>query len=98
MNTGPCPVCNGTARKPCPPDLQEYGKKYGWYGYDSDSDTVNCTNCGAQYQWGTATGSVRLNQNNEPCVHAYQVQNVGRCYNKYTCVHCGDVYHIDSSD
>ena len=98
MSTGPCPVCAGSARRPCPPNLRDYGVKYGWYGYDAHTDTVDCNNCGAQYQWGNATGSVRLNQHGEPCVHEYTSQLVSRCYTKYTCTHCGDEHHIDSGD
>jgi hypothetical protein len=36
--------------------------------------------------------------NNEPCVHEYTGKNLGRCYNGYTCRHCGDYHTIDSGD
>jgi transposase-like protein len=31
-------------------------------------------------------------------MHEYSVNNLGRCFNGYTCKHCGDYYTIDSSD
>lgn len=32
------------------------------------------------------------------CDHEFKSQNLGRCYNKYTCTKCGRFYTIDSSD
>ena len=32
------------------------------------------------------------------CRHQYDQQNLGRCYNAYTCVKCGDSFTVDSSD
>lgn len=32
------------------------------------------------------------------CVHTYNQQNLGRCYNAYTCTKCGDSFAVDSSD
>lgn len=32
------------------------------------------------------------------CEHRYNQKNLGRCYNEYTCVKCGDSYTVDSTD
>ncbi len=32
------------------------------------------------------------------CVHKYETQNLGRCWNRYTCKKCGHSYESDSSD
>lgn len=93
---GVCPVCAGTCRVAVPAQKQSYKKVI--QGYDADTDTIPCDNCGAQRQWGRATGEVRLNKSGEPCVHKYQSKNVGRCLTRYTCEHCGDSYQIDSGD
>ena len=97
-NMGPCPVCNGTGHMPCPDNLRSYGTSNGWYGYRVEDDTVDCRNCGAQYMFSKPTGQVRLNKDGVPCVHEYTGALAGRCYHRYTCKHCGDVYHIDSGD
>ncbi len=93
-----CPVCNGTGKMPCPERLRSYGKQYGWYGYDAETDTVDCTNCGAQYMYGRPSGKVRANKDGAPCTHSYTSSTVGRCLTQYTCIHCGDSYQIDSGD
>lgn len=98
MSTGICPICNGTGHMPCPDNIRTYGKRNGWYGYRADDDTVDCTNCGAQYQFSKPSGQVPLNKEGNPCVHDYDGFNAGRCYTKYVCKHCPDVYHIDSGD
>ena len=95
--TGACPVCSGTTRMPCPDHLRAYGKKNGWYGY-ADDDCIDCLNCGGQKQFGKPSGKVFLRQDGTPCVHEYTSQNLGRCYNGYTCKHCGDYYTVDSGD
>lgn len=94
MMQGTCPVCNGSGRVPAGND--EY-KSYR-AGYDKETDTHECTNCGGQYMFGKAKGKVRLNLEGVPCTHEYDYQLAGRCYHRYTCKHCGDVYHIDSGD
>jgi hypothetical protein len=96
MELGTCPVCNGSGRVAADPD-----KSYRVvYGYDKDTHTLMCCNCGGQYQFaGGPTGRVRLRKDNqEPCVHEYRGVNLGRCYYGYTCQHCGDYYTIDSGD
>lgn len=32
------------------------------------------------------------------CEHTWTTQNLGRCYNAYTCSKCGAYYTVDSSD
>ena len=86
-----CPVCNGTKEVP----ITDYDKQWSW---NKGKTHLPCRNCGAQYQWGNATGKVRLNKEGKPCVHKYESRTVGRCLNEYTCIHCNDRYQIDSSD
>ena len=98
MTKGICPVCNGSGHMPCPDNIRQYGIKNGWYGYRVEDDTVECRNCGAQYMMGRPTGEVRLRPDGTPCVHEYDVVTVSNCYHKHTCIHCGEVHHIDSGD
>ena len=93
-----CPVCNGSGHMPCPDNLRDYGRKYGWYDYRAEDDTVKCTNCGGQYMYGRPSGKVRANKDGAPCTHSYTSKTVGRCLTQYTCTHCGDSYQIDSGD
>jgi hypothetical protein len=48
--------------------------------------------------FGEPTGQVNLREDGTPCEHEYTGKTLGRCYNGYTCNHCGDYYTIDSSD
>lgn len=93
---GPCPVCNGTTREPITDERRPFAKNYS--GYDKETDTVGCGNCGGQYQWGKPSGQVRLRPDGSPCNHHYDGMNVGRCLTQYDCRHCGDSYKIDSGD
>lgn len=94
MEHGICPVCNGSGRVPA----GDYKYKNVIAGYDKESDTLRCTNCGGQYMYGNPKGIVRLDQDGEPCRHEYTSKTVGRCLTEYTCKHCGDRYQIDSGD
>ncbi len=94
MEYGTCPVCNGSGRKAA----GDYKYKHVIAGYDKDTDTLACTNCGGQYMWGSPKGQVRLNKDGQPCKHTYPSQTVGRCLTEYTCSECGDRYQIDSGD
>lgn len=96
MEKGCCPVCNGSGRVPVPESMARYKNVIA--GYDKDTDTFGCTNCGAQYMYGRATGQVRLREDGTPCKHEYTSKTVGRCLTEYTCKHCGDRYQIDSGD
>lgn len=95
-----CPVCNGTCRQPADTfgASAQYARKNGWYGYDKETDTVDCRNCGSQYMWSKPTGMVRTRPDGTACEHSYTSKTVGRCLTEYTCTHCGDRYQIDSSD
>ena len=95
METGVCPICDGTTRVPYDGDAR-YKKVIA--GYDEDTDTLPCRNCGGQYMFGRPKGTVALNREGEPCVHTYQSENAGRCLTRYTCIHCGDRHTIDSGD
>jgi hypothetical protein len=89
-----CPVCNGSGRKPA----GDYAYKNVIAGYDKETDTLPCTNCGGQYMYGTPRGEVRARADGTPCTHEYTSKTVGRCLTQYICKHCGDSYQIDSGD
>lgn len=96
---GECPVCNGTGRMPCPDNLRQYGVAHGWYGYDKETDTVDCTNCGAQKMFEKSSGLVRLDFGGVPCTHDYTATGGRwRCTTDYHCPKCGDSFMIDSGD
>ena len=94
MEYGTCPVCNGSGRVPAGDNKY----KHVIAGYDRDTDTFGCTNCGGQYMWGQPKGQVRLNRDGVPCTHRYTSRTVGRCLTEYTCTECGDRHQIDSGD
>ena len=98
MRQGTCPACNGSGHMPCPENLRQYGKSYGWYGYRAADDTVTCTNCGGQTMEGQATGQVPLREDGTPCLHEYTGRKIGNCLHRYTCKHCGYSHDIDSGD
>jgi transcription elongation factor Elf1 len=94
-----CPTCEGTKRV-APTDYhRSFLDKYPtWFGYDAETDTVSCNNCGGRGQYATATGKSYLREDGTPCVHKDASRSIGRCYTEYTCIHCGHSYTIDSSD
>ena len=96
MNKGVCPVCNGSGRMPLSDFAQRF--KHVLAGYDAETDTLRCDNCGGQYMYGRPTGEVRLREDGTPCKHVYESKTIGRCLTKYTCIHCADSYDIDSGD
>ncbi|NCV34968.1 MAG: hypothetical protein EBW66_05190 [Actinobacteria bacterium] len=65
--------------------------------YDEASHTLSCQNCGGQTMTCVGTGKVPLREDGSPCLHEYKGVQAGNCYIRYTCVHCGDSYGIDSS-
>lgn len=93
MEKGTCPVCSGSGRVKATATY-----KHVMAGYDKESDTLPCQNCGGQYMYGTPRGVVNMDYSGQPCVHEYVGKNVGRCLTEYTCKHCGDRYQIDSGD
>lgn len=94
MNLGTCPVCNGSGRRPA--GNNPYKKVYA--GYDAETDTLSCNNCGGQTMYGRSTGQVSLRPDGTPCRHEYTSRTIGRCLTEYTCRHCGHSYEIDSGD
>ena len=93
---GTCPVCNGTLREPA----GESPWASSCAGYHRYTHTFPCSNCGAQYMFGTPTGLVRHNAEGIPCTHDYEEDRSARrnCYHVYICKHCGDRFDIDSGD
>ena len=96
MSHGTCPVCNGTGRMAVTPEQERY--KHVYAGYDAETDTLACTNCGGQTMYGRPTGRVPLRPDGTPCRHEYTSATVGRCLTRYTCRHCGSSHEIDSGD
>lgn len=94
MSEGVCPVCNGTGRN----NVGDKPYKESFAGYDKETNTLPCNNCGGQTMYGKPTGKVRLRPDGTPCIHSYGSRNVGRCLTEYKCVHCGYTYTIDSGD
>jgi hypothetical protein len=95
MNEGICPKCNGTSRRPA--GISPY--KNSIAGYDAETDTFTCDNCGGQTMYGRATGKVPLRKDNgQPCLHEYNYKKLGNCYHGYTCKHCDYSFNIDSGD
>lgn len=92
---GICPVCNGSGRVPYTGDIRHAKWRAG---YNETDNTLACTNCGGQTMSVHGTGKVNLRPDGTPCVHEYVGETVGRCYHRYVCKHCGDVYYIDSGD
>lgn len=93
---GVCPVCNGTGRESVTPELEKYKRVIS--GYDEETDTFSCRNCGTQYMFGKPLGIVPLNKEGNPCTHSYTIETVGKSFHKYYCKHCGDTFHVDSGD
>lgn len=91
---GVCPVCNGCGRRPA----GDTPYKTVFAGYDKETDTLACNNCGGQYMYGRPTGEVPLRSDGTPCKHEYTSATVGRCLTRYTCKHCGSSHEIDSGD
>jgi len=89
-----CPVCSGTGRVPA----GDSKYKNITSGYNNESDTFNCNNCGGQYMFGRPSGKVHTRPDGSPCKHEYKSATVGRCLTEYTCIHCLDRYQIDSGD
>lgn len=94
IKTGICPVCNGSKRM----SAASIAYKSGYRGYDADSDTLPCNNCGGQTMWGEPSGVVSLRDDDTPCVHEYDCRKKGRCYHVYYCKHCSYSFDIDSGD
>lgn len=69
-------------------------KGYGGWRYSEGSTFMTCS-CNQCHGWGF----VKKGSSDETCMHEMRhTANLGRCYNQYTCIHCGKVENIDSSD
>jgi transcription elongation factor Elf1 len=92
---GICPKCNGSGRVLCPPKYRSSFQQNGWFGYDPNTKTIECDNCGAQYQHSKPSGIVKMSYTGKPCVHRYSEEQLSAHYVKYNCKLCGDVYFVD---
>lgn len=91
-----CPVCNGTTRVPAP---AEYRRYTCLVGYDRETETLSCHNCGGQTMGLRALGYVKIDPSTgQGCAHEFVGESHGRCYTVYACQKCGWKYDIDSSD
>ena len=90
-----CPVCNGSGRRAVAPDSKWHTSTAG---YDKDTHTLACLNCGGQTMACRGTGKVNARPDGSACVHEYTYKKLGNCYHGYTCKHCNDSYSIDSGD
>lgn len=91
---GICPVCNGSGRRPA----GDTPYKTVFSGYDAETDTLKCHNCGGQTMYGRPSGQVPLRPDGTPCTHEYKSATIGRCLTRYTCAHCNSYHDIDSGD
>lgn len=92
-----CPCCDGSTRRKVLPDEEQY--KLIMSGYDKETDTMACGNCGGQTMSGLSTGYTRIDPSTGlGCNHEYVGRNAGRCYTVYTCKKCGSSFDIDSGD
>lgn len=99
-----CPVCDGTGLMQldengyCPKLGPQRGCKPGyprWKGQENQK--VECKNCGP-CTTGLHVGETKFRPDGTPCTHEFIETNIGRCYNRYDCVHCRHSYKVDSSD
>lgn len=93
---GICPCCHGKGmwERELTPLERSYPHNKG-----KTTVAVKCNNCGGQYMYYSApTGKVLLRNDGTPCTHEYQGIQLGRCWYRLTCKHCGDNYDVDSSD
>ena len=97
--SAPCPACSGTGRQPInlhsPQGMS--AKRYD-RSFSEEDRSVNCRNCGGQTMLGEATGQTSLRPDGSPCLHEYTYAHLSRCYGRYTCIHCGWSYDIDTGD
>jgi predicted RNA-binding Zn-ribbon protein involved in translation (DUF1610 family) len=92
-----CPKCKGTTRIPAPAHSEGY--KTVISGYDRETDTFACDNCGGQTMSLHAVGHTRIDPaTGLGCLHEFTGRKAGNCYHVYTCSKCGTTYDIDSGD
>ncbi len=85
---GICPVCDGTKQVPISDNLKK------WF---PQRTTMDCLNCGGQYEFGTSSGLVPLNIDGIPCTHEYETHRKiaglkGTSRTEYKCRHCNDTF------
>jgi uncharacterized protein YbaR (Trm112 family) len=89
-----CPVCNGERRVP-------YEGRYASVvaGFDPETRTIPCQNCGGQTMMGEAKGyTTKDPATGLGCRHLFHEAQIGNCYHRYTCQRCKLWYDIDSGD
>jgi hypothetical protein len=93
-----CPKCNGSTREPIDGASRKYASVIA--GYDPETHTIACRNCGGQTMGGAARGIVQVRPHTtEGCMHKFVGERRGNCYHVYHCEHgCGARYDIDSGD
>lgn len=88
-----CPKCFGGLRMPA------NDRNRGCYGYDQETDSLPCNNCGGQTMELKATGLVPVDPaTGEGCMHQFEGRNAGNCYTVYKCTKCHYSFPIDSGD
>lgn len=87
-----CPQCLGKGRR----TAGDLSCKKFMQGYNRFDDSLPCSNCGGQYQFGVPSGFVPLNHQGHPCVHQYVLQTVLGFVIRYKCDFCDDEYVVDT--
>jgi len=95
MGLGTCPKCNGSLREPYTGEMRYVDVIAG---YDKNTNTIQCHNCGGQKMFSKPSGQVPLRDDGTPCLHEFIGTKAGRSYVKYKCLHCIESYSIDSGD
>ena len=95
MKYGICPVCDGSKRMPY---VGEERWKSVIAGYNKETNSLPCNNCGGQTMFGSPSGKVPLRKDGTPCNHEYESKTIGRCLTRYSCKHCSSSHDIDSGD
>lgn len=94
---GICLCCSGSTRRPVHPNEERY--KNIMAGYDKETDTMPCRNCGGQTMFGRALGYTKIDPaTGLSCVHHFVGRSAGNCYTVYTCTKCSSSFDIDSGD
>jgi len=96
--TAACPACSGTGRQPLnlhsPQGMsaKRYDRSFPRRITRSTAGTVVGRPClgGDRADPPAADGT--------PCLHEYTYAHLSRCYGRYTCIHCGWSYDIDTGD
>lgn len=68
-----CPVCNGSGRRAVAPDSKWHTSTAG---YDKDTHTLACLNCGGQTMACRGTGKVNARPDGSACVLEYPIRSM----------------------